>query len=163
MAGKKEYAHFQIKIHHFEAGVVLKQILSMFLSINDEGFASNNPDLRTYVADPLSTALPPKYRVFTYLNTHGQFRHLPIQASGNLLSGETIVASEIAFPPLGFVLTLDYSGKLSLLQEITHFKQASKGQFATAEVHLNRLETHLPFILDYREKHVIEAAMKSSS
>jgi len=43
-----------------------------------------------------------------------------------LSSENTILGSELAFPPLGHVLTIDFKGALPYHQEITSFKIVSQ-------------------------------------
>jgi hypothetical protein len=154
-AKKTQYNAFQLTMHRFEALKVLKQVVSMFLSINDETFSINNRELANFVLNQESQELPPCYRIFTYLNTEGEYRHIPISVRGDLKTGNTILGSEFAFPPLGHVLTVDFNGKLLVHQEITSFKQFRNSDLATVEINIYRLPTYLPFLLDYREKPTI--------
>jgi hypothetical protein len=150
-----------VEIKDLELLKVLKQICSMFLSINDEQFATTNKELCDFVNEPISQALSEKYRFFIYLNTEGNFRHLPITVTGNVHSQLSIVSSEIAFPPLGIVMTIDYPGSVKGLTEITWFKNQAFNSKSKIEIELHRLCTYSPFPLDYRDKETIESAMRN--
>jgi hypothetical protein len=86
-AKKKDFNAFELTIHDFTALKVLKQIISMFFSLNDEIFSENNRDLAEFVLDPSSQDLSNRYRVFNYINTEGQLRNIPLMASGSLTTG----------------------------------------------------------------------------
>lgn len=117
----------------------------MFLSIDNYPFFDQNPEFVEFVKNTTTMNLPDRYRIFIYLNIEGRFRHLPIFAEGNLTNGSTIVASEITFPPLGYVLTLDFKGHTEYVTEITHFKNSD---ISDEDLDLYMLPTHLPIPLD---------------
>lgn len=155
-AKKKDLNSFELTMHEFTALKVLKQIISMFFSINDENFSDNNRDLAEFILDPTSKNLPDRFRVFNYINTEGQLRNLGVMALGNLNSGSVIVASEITFPPLGYLLTINFDGQLPYHQEITSFKKYSIEEKVDFDFKIYRLPTYLPYILDYRDKATIQ-------
>lgn len=161
IAKRNSNDYFLVDIKEMELLKVLKQICSMFLSINDEQFATSNKELCDFVKDPNSQALSEKYRFFIYLNTEGNFRHLPITVTGNFHSQLSIVSSEIAFPPLGIVMTIDYPGSVVGLTEITWFKYQAINSKSKIEIELYRRCTYSPFPLDYRDKETIESAMRN--
>jgi hypothetical protein len=161
-AKKTHYNSFLLTMHEFEALKVLKQVISMFLSFNDEKFSSNNRDLADFVLNPQRQELSPRYRVFTYLNTEGYNRSVRISVSGDLNTGKSLVGTELAFPPLGFVLTIDFNGQLLVHQEITSFKNFAISDLATVDLKIFRLPTYLPLLLDYRDKATILDAINKS-
>lgn len=157
---KKEHLNaFELTMHDFNALNVLKQIASMFFSINDDVFSKNNRDLAEFILDPQSNNLPHRFRVFNYLKTEGQLRTLPITAIGNLNSKGIVIGTEFAFPPLGHVLTIDFGGQLPYHQEITSFKDFKHNEAITFDIKIFRLPTYLPFLLDYRDKETINKAI----
>ncbi|HEU4573770.1 MAG TPA: hypothetical protein VFS36_02110 [Chitinophagaceae bacterium] len=83
-ARKKQFNMFEFTMHNFNALNVLKQIVSMFFSINDERFSTNNRELAEFVLDSKSNKFPERLRAFNYLNTEGQLRNLSVMALGNL-------------------------------------------------------------------------------
>lgn len=162
-AKKKEFNCFELTMHNFSALNVLKQIVSMFFSINNVAFSSNYRDLAEFVLDPTSNNIPKSYRIFNYLNTEGQFRSLPFSVLANLHSTGSVQGSEIAFPPLGHVLTFDFYGQLPFHQEITSFKDYGFNQLATIDLKIFRLPTYLPIFLDYRDRLTIEKTIEENS
>jgi hypothetical protein len=156
---KKDFNFFSIIMHEFEAGKVLKQIVAMFLSMNDWEFSLNNRELAEFVLDVNSCDLPPKFRIFNYINIEGQLRNANICAIGNLENDFTLIGTEITYPPLGHVLTVDFKGKLPYLCEITTFKNYSANQKTDFDFNIYKLPTHLPILLDYRSKEAIIQGM----
>lgn len=159
LAKKKDYSYFEFVMHHFEAAKVLKQIVSMFISLNTWQFSENYPELRNYVLRPENKNLPSRFRIFTYLNTEGQLRNNRFSVVGNFQSNQSILATELAFPPLGHVMTIDFEGTLPLLYEVTWFKEVAYDEQVSVEFKVNRLPTYSPFPLDYRTRETIESAI----
>jgi hypothetical protein len=143
-------------MHEFEAARVLKQIVSMFISLNTWQFSESNPEIREYVLNPESQNLPSKYRIFSYLKTEGGLRNSRISVVGNLNTSLSILGTEIAFPPLGHLMTIDFKGILPFHYELTHFKNNSVNDLVSTDFKVYRLPTYLPFLLDYRQKDEIE-------
>ncbi|HEY9259399.1 hypothetical protein [Chitinophaga sp.] len=161
-AKKNEFNLFEFTMHNFNALKVLKQIVSMFFSINDDTFSENNREVAEFVLDSESNKLSERIRVFNYLNTEGQFRNLPVMALGNLSSKGVVIATELAFPPLGHVLTIDFDGQLPFHQEITSFKDYKFDETISFDFRVCRLPTYLPFLLDYRDKETIKELIDKS-
>jgi len=161
-AKKKHLNAFELTMHDFSALNVLKQIISMFFSINDELFSKNNRDLAEFILIPSSNKLPNRFRVFNYLKTEGQLRNLPITALVNLETKRNVIGTEFAFPPLGHVLTIDFNGNLPYHQEITSFKDYQFSKLVSFDMKFFRLPTHLPFLLDYRDIATIKNALDKS-
>ncbi len=157
--GKGNFNIYQYSVYKQKPLLVLKQIISMFVAMNDSLFSEINPDLVDFVKHKDSQDLPEKYRVWMYLNNGPQMRYLPYTVTGNLSGGEIIQSTEIAFPPYGYVLTINYSGKIEKLAEITHFKNLSKQEGHTLEMSVAKLNTILPIPLDYRTKAEIEKCL----
>lgn len=157
---KSDFQYFEFIMHDFEALKVLKQIVSMFFSINNSGFLDGNRDLAKFVLDPSSKDLPSRFRVFNYLAGEGQLRNIPIGVKGNLETGYTIVGSEMMYPPLGHLLLIGFKDGLNFHQEITSFKNYSQKEKIDFSFKIYRLPTHLPFLFDYRDRATIELEMK---
>ncbi len=134
---------------------ILKQIISMFIVINDEEFGAHYPDLIKFVSDLNSKELPNRYNIYCYLKSSGQYRYCGLSFNRDPILG-FITCSEMAFPPFGFILTIDYVGKLKPVENITSFKQFGLDEKVNLDLNLVKLETHLPFpALDYRSKELI--------
>lgn len=153
---------FEIEMYDFEVLKVLKQTIAMFLAMNSVEFSKQNRELSDFLLDKESNYLPDKYRIFIYLNSEGQLRNLPLVVTGNFETGLSIAATEIAFPPLGHVLTINFNGNLPFHHEITQFKNIKIGEKRSEIFRVFRLPTYLPFLLDYREKDLIQKTMHES-
>ncbi len=159
---KKQFDYFQLTMHEFEAAKVLKQIASMFISLNTWSFSESHYELRNFILNPNIQDLPSKYRFFNYLKGEGDIRNARVSVIGDLNSATTVMGSEIAFPPLGHVMTIDFKGSLSYHHEITNFKNFRVDEFVSTDLNVYRLPTHIPMFLDYRSKEQIEKDIKSS-
>ncbi len=162
-AKKKDLNAFELTMHNFRALYVIKQIVSMFFAINDETFSKNNRDLAAFVLDSKSNILPKRFRLFNYINTEGQLRYLSFMLQGSLTSNNYVLGSEIAFPPLGYVMTVDFNGKLPYHQEITSFVKSEGADEISFDFKIYRLPTYLPFLLDYRDRDTIQKAIVENS
>jgi hypothetical protein len=123
---------------------IIKQIVSMFLSVQNDDFSDEHIELRNFVLNTQINTLDAKYRFFVYCcnesPTH-QYRRNPfvshtsienlISRLGNIQKTQTnrielpttntIQISEISHPPLGIVMTIDSIPKDKRLLEITDF------------------------------------------
>jgi hypothetical protein len=142
---------------------ILKQIISMFIVINDELFVSNYPELKDFVRDVDTNILSERFNVYCYLKSAGQFRYCSLSVVYDPIIG-VVICSEIAFPPFGFILTLDHKGFLKPVLNITTFKHFNILEKVNLSFNLIKLETHLPFPpLDYRSKASIDNKIKEDS
>ncbi|MCE3294713.1 MAG: hypothetical protein K0R65_427 [Crocinitomicaceae bacterium] len=155
-----EFDIYEYSVYKQKPNKILKQIVSMFISINQVDFAKRHPDLITFIKNTGATELNDRYRFFVYLNNVGNYRHLPYMVTGNLLSREIIQCCEIAFPPFGYVMTIDSDPQSKYLAEITHFKNYEFDKETDLNLKIARLQTNLPIPLDYRTKEEIETAIK---
>lgn len=141
---------------------ILKQIITMFFSVNGPGFGDANPALVKFVLNRDEYNLSPKYRFFVYYNTSGRFRYAGVSAMVNVYTGKLWTLSEINFPPYGYVLTFDSGPPDSRLFEITHFSKYRYNDHAVKALRLPVLPTHMWFPGDYRTKEEIEKQAKES-
>lgn len=134
----------------------LKQVLSMFVCINQPEFTNDDPELLNFLRNPKERELPDKFRIFMYLNNVGKIRNLPTMYTNNYG-----LVNEITFPPLGFVLSIN-SNNIFPLTEITHFKNIEEDYYGIVNYELLNLQTHLPFPIDYRSLNEIEETVKKN-
>jgi hypothetical protein len=134
---------------------VIKEIVTMFFSVNHDRFRTANPELVRFVMNPDSRGLPAKYRFYTYFNTSPRFRSISTSAMMRLGRSEPILISEFAFPPYGYVMTIDSDSPDPRLWEITHFTQYERYELAEIGLNLPLLPVHTPFPGDYRTKQEI--------
>jgi hypothetical protein len=137
---------------------ILKQIVTMFFSLNADGFQDNNQELVRFVLNRDMKYLPPKYRFFVYYNIEGRIRSSGIVAALNLRSNgskDPSVFSELTYPPFGYVMTLDSEPTDARLVEITYFSRYDYNAFCVSELKLPVLPTHTVIPGDYRNKEQI--------
>lgn len=151
------YLHKYI-VHKIEPQKIIKQIISMFLAINEEWFSIEYNKLRELVNDSNSIEFPEKYNIFFYLTQAENIRFSSFMIHGNLSSGNTFKCSEIVFPPYGYVLTIECPKEISKLTNITSFK-SYEGE-VDFEFNTFQLPTHLTFPLDYKTKEEIEKSIE---
>lgn len=139
---------------------ILKQIVSMFIVINDEFFIEAYPELVNFVNNPNSNLLPDKFKVFLYLNNEGQYRYCKFSTISTPEVG-ILNCSELTFPPFGYVMTFDFEGEISRMLNITDFKNFSPEINGNVGLGLFKLPTYLPFLpLDYRKAEKINSDIK---
>lgn len=160
------YQYNRYNLREQEPLAVLKQIISMFLSINNEQFTKSYPELAKFVLDPDSNELPDQYRILTYLNNEGGMRYVH-QTIASIPNVGIINCNEIAFPPYGYVMVIDFEKKLTLLNEITYFKNYKRSDIVTLDMEMYKLPTYTTWPLDYRTKQqyqeTIEQGIKKSN
>lgn len=134
----------------------LKQIISMFICLNDSQFTDNEPELLSFLKNTSENNLPEKYRVFMYVNYIGKIRNLT-----GMYTNHYGLVNELTFPPFGFVLSIK-SNKQFPLTEITHFKNFDLSYKDEVKYELFNLPTHLPFPIDYRRMEEINESIRKS-
>ncbi|OGQ95774.1 MAG: hypothetical protein A2521_01015 [Deltaproteobacteria bacterium RIFOXYD12_FULL_57_12] len=141
---------------------ILKQIATMFFSVNSEIFRIPNEEMVRFVMNKNEKYLSPKYRFFVYYNTTGRFRASGSTGLLNVNTGKISVISEITYPPFGYVMTIASEPPDNRLFEITHFARYDYNEFKEMPLELSVLPTHLFIPGDYREKDQIyrDAAMQ---
>ena len=100
---------------------VLKQVVSMFLSVNSVRFATKNPELRKFVLDTKARFLNPRYRFFVYYTTSETYRSMGVNAQLRGGGGILVCGGEISYPPFGLVMILDSAPLDDRHYEITCF------------------------------------------
>lgn len=136
---------------------IIKQIAAMFFSVNGEGFQAKNPELVRFVLNREERNLPTDIRLFVYYNFGSKLRSSGIMGVVGIgpnakHPGRTTILSEIAYPPFGYVMTIDSEPPDERLVEISHFSGYKYNEFAVTEVRLPVLPTHTLFPGDYRTR-----------
>ena len=165
LGGKEILNNVETELHEYvikeiEPQKILKQIISMFLAINDVWYLESHRALSNYVSDPESKILPDRYKVFCYLTRAERLRYMHHTVVGNFGLHKPINCSEIAFPPYGYVLTIDHNDIINQLTEITKFKYLEGVRNLNFKMY--QLPTYMPFPLDYRTKDKIELDIERS-
>jgi hypothetical protein len=108
---------------------IIKQIVTMMMSINPNTFSEDHPALRDYVLNRHNVVLPEKYRFFICLNIDGEKRFIGDAKALSLEHpGEFVEISDIAFFPFGICLTQHHSWPVDNMMEITNFKNRNYDQ-----------------------------------
>lgn len=127
---------------------VLKQVASMFISISEPIFKEKCPEIIDFVRKPEKIDLSEKYRFFIYLNNEGNYRKFGFPT----ITNQHGVICELAYPPFGFVLSIDSNIEFRQLTEITNFKNFNDNRNNEFDILINKLPTHIQIPLDFRKK-----------
>lgn len=140
---------------------IIKQIATMFFSVNGPAFRENEQELVRFVLNKEARYLSSNYRFFVYYNIAGHLRAAGIAGLLNIQTHKTSVLSEITFPPFGYMLTLGTEPPDKRLVEITHFARYSYNDWVVMPLKLPTLPTYTLVPGDYRDKEQIyqEAGM----
>lgn len=142
---------------------VIKQIIAMFFSLRMEGLHKREPELKGFILNRERRFLDKKYKIYCYYNLNGSFRYISDSVVGNLGETSIIYASELSFPPFGFVFTMNSRKPDERLLDITHFANFAYNEWTDYYQKFTVLPTFLPHVpLDYRTKDEIIAAILSS-
>jgi hypothetical protein len=141
----------------------LKQVITMFFSVNGDGFAQRHLELVSLVLDCRSTGLAPSYQVDLVLVRGGFHRSSGLYGTTELATGQTVIASEVAHFPFALRLIVGAAGH-DRHGAIEHFAQF--GLDDRAEVWLYTIAGHVStkFPGDYRSPDRVdrEAAISSA-
>lgn len=140
-----------VYLHYLFPLAILKQIVTMFFSVNSAAFRSVHPELVRVVLNREAKYLPPQYRFFVYYNTTGRMRFNGLSATVNLFAdGRITLLSEITYPPVGDLMTLDSDPPDHRLFEITHFARDGYHELQVMDLRLPVLPTYTSYPGDYR-------------
>jgi hypothetical protein len=156
----KNSNYYEFIAKNIEPQRILKQIISMFIAMNDNWYFKEYPELIDFVAKSATNYLPNRYRVFFYLHNEGQMRH----RSHTVISTPDygiLNCTELSFPPFGYVLTFDFDGDIEILTEITTFKDHPAQKETELYIGALKHPTYIPLMpLDYRTKEEIEKSIQ---
>lgn len=152
----REGSSLQLPFHFFP-GRIAKQVMCMFASACGVGLFDANHDLRRFVLNKDHRGLPPKYRLFAYLMAarSGNSRQSGITGliSGIGHGSRTHTFSEIAFPPFGYVLTIDSPPPFDdKLLDITAFAGFGYHDFRSEYLRMPLREVNSYFPADFRTR-----------
>jgi hypothetical protein len=143
---------------------VIKQIVCMFFSANGPDFRESHQDLVRFVLNRNATGLDPQYRIYTYFNASGRARQTGITSILNIDTRTTRVMSEIAFPPLGHLMTFESSPSDNRPVDISFMAQFHYNDWKHISLRLPVLPIYTYFAGDYRsrERVLLEAEQQSN-
>jgi len=134
---------------------VIKQIISMFLTINSLAFRDKYTDLVGFVLNRRMRHLHPRYHIYIYYNHGGMHRATPISAKVDLKIStmehlRTTFMTEISYPPFGYLMTIDSGPPDAPVADITFFASYGFDQLKTLSMHYPIYPTYTIFPGDYR-------------
>jgi hypothetical protein len=129
---------------------VLKQVVTMFFSVNNAQFGRRQPNLVRFILNRDQRYLPPGFRFYLYYNTSNWRRYVGLSGVLDLSKGRSTLISEINFPPFGYVMTTGEDPPHQGLFEITYFDRYPYDCCDLMSLRLPLLETHTSFPGDYR-------------
>jgi hypothetical protein len=153
-----------IPFHYLLPLPILKQIVTMFFSVNHENFHRVHEELVNFVLNRDRKYLDPKYRFFVYYNSTGRLRAAGSVGLMDINTSKICLVSEITYPPFGYVMTINSDPPDKRLVEITHFSRYGYYDVKIMSLELPVLPTYLSIPGDYREKERIyeDAAMNAA-
>lgn len=136
---------------------VLKEIAAMFFSVNAVAFRNgptseirrSGPELAQFVLNRQRRRTPPPFRFFAYstgLAGAGRFAGWATMVH----DGRTDHLSEIALPPLGYVMTAGNDAPHGDMEELTAFGDHEYDDFKMVHLRLPVLSVATPYPGDYR-------------
>jgi len=134
---------------------ILKQVVTMFFSLQTDRFHACNPDLVRFVLNKDEQSLPPRYQFFLYVTSTRRLRAIGICARLSIGLSDTNLFSELTFPPFGYVMTIDSPPPDMRYLDITQFCRFRYGDRMLLTLGLAVLPTHLSIPGDYRTKEEI--------
>jgi len=145
---------------------VIKQIVTMFFSVNGPTFRESHPDLVRFVLNKERKYLDPKISIYTYLMSEGSaIREMGITGTGIFKEDkmiQTSVLSELSFPPLGYVMTFGTNPPDERLVEISHFSRYDYNDWRIMFLKIPALPVHMHIPGDYRtKKEIVEDYLKN--
>lgn len=137
--------YYPYKIHPLR---VIKQIVTMFFSVNSPEFREKQRYLEQFVLNKNLKDLPDNIDVYVGYTNTGYSRTSAV--SGILSSTRTYVVSEIAFPPFVYIMTFGCISPDPRLMKITHFSKYNYEDFRTLDICLPVVSVNTPYPADYR-------------
>jgi len=127
---------------------IIKQVVTIFFSINTPGLASANPDLVNFVMNRERKYIQKDIFISMYMSLGGRGRFFPLSARGS--NNGVDIISEFSFPPFGFVFSFKRKPLVSRLFGINFFSHFEYNEQANFFLPLYVLATFSHFPLDYR-------------
>jgi len=132
---------------------VIKQVITMFFSINSVGLSTVHPDLQKFILDKKQKGLEIKnYGLYLYVLKGNISRYIGIAGMLNINNHENRLLSELSAPPFGYVLEINpkHGGEYC---DIAFFaNQFDYNDRKTIRLDIPVYESNTPFPADYRTK-----------
>jgi len=131
---------------------VIKQIVCMFFSSNGPDFRIVHPELVKFVLDREASHLKPSIRIYTYYNLAPVSRQSGIASLLNVERRKGYTFSEVAFLPLGYLMTLDSEVPDKRPIDISFFADYLYDDLKEFSFRLPVLPVYTYFPADYRSR-----------
>lgn len=131
---------------------VIKQIFCMFFSANPSGLGKRHEDLARFVLNKGFRFDDPPLRVFAYFNAGAVSRQSAFSGIFDSASGGSYLFSEIAFPPFGYILSIDGKSPDKRLVDISYFCRYSYNQWTDVALRLPVFPIYTWFPADFRSR-----------
>lgn len=152
LVGHAQVAPSLYHIFHIFPQRVIKQVFCMFFSANHPTFAEKQQDLVRFVLNKDWRYSPRHLRVFAYFNAGAVSRQSAISGRVDLARGETHTYSETAFPPFGYILSVDGNSPDERLVDITHFSRYAYNDWVDVQLRLPVFNLYTWVPGDFRSK-----------
>ena len=161
---------------------VIKQIITMFFSVNDDLFRCNHPDLVKFVLNKNKRHLNPDMRVFVYFNSSPRSRYIGgvsmtkmspddinldtmenLHRKINSEYAKSRLLSEIAFPPLGYVMTFNSEPLNNKLTDISFFTRYYYNDWTSIHLKLPVFPVYTWYPADFRSREQVQRDFQENS
>jgi hypothetical protein len=134
---------------------IIKQIICMFFSANGPGFQKVHPELVRLVLNREAKYLEKDISVYAYFNRSSRSRQTGIVGVTDFSSGSVKLVSEIAYPPLGYIMTINSPPPDERLVDISFFSQYGYDDWKDIALRFSVLPVYSPFPGDYRDRETV--------
>lgn len=139
---------------------IIKQIICMFFSVNHSGFNRAHPELVSFVLKKEHKYLPSKIKIYAFFNRSSKGRQHGITGNMNFFSRDSLrLFSEVAFPPFGYVLSINSPPPDGRLTDISYFANYKYNEWKDIPLKLPILPVYSPMPGDYRDRETIAKQM----
>lgn len=135
---------------------IIKQIVSMFFSVNPHGFGYANEDLVRFVLNRESKYLKPKFKFYMCFNLSDRSRQSGVSGMLSLNDGVAMRAfSEISFVPFTYVMCLDSTPPDKRLVDISFFANYGFNDWKDVQMRIPVLPIYTWIPGDYRSRETV--------
>jgi len=131
---------------------VIKQIICMFFSANGEKFREAQQDLVRFVLNKEARYLEPHIRIYAFYSPSRRSRQSGVSGVLNFNTHSHKIISEIVFPPMGYVMSLNNIAPDKRLFDITFFSEYQYNDWKELSLKMPRLPIYTYFPGDYRSR-----------
>jgi len=131
---------------------VIKQIVCMFFSTNGDKFREAHEGLVRFVLNRESRFIDPTIRIYCFFNPSDRSRQSGVAGILNVHTRTTMIISEIVFPPMGYLMTLNEVKPDNRLFDITFFAGYCYDDLKELALRLPSMPIYTHFPADYRSR-----------